>query len=52
MLFFYMDRVFIELDFTVAFLPIRKTWDDRFGGRMGILSNGWILTMGRDGFEM
>ena len=27
--------VFIELNFTVAFLLIRKTWDDRFTGKMG-----------------
>ena len=27
--------VFIELNFTVAFLLIRKTWDDRFVGKVG-----------------
>ena len=27
--------VFIELNFTVAFLLIRKTWDDRFAGKLG-----------------
>ena len=27
--------VFIELNFTVAFLLIRKTWDDRFAGKVG-----------------
>ena len=27
--------VFIELNFTVAFLLIRKTWDDQFGGKVG-----------------
>ena len=35
--------VFIELNFTVAFLLIRKTWDDRFAGKVGgweILRNG------------
>ena len=35
--------VFIELNFTVAFLLIRKTWDDRFTGKVGgwgILKNG------------
>ena len=46
--------VFIELNFTVAFLLIRKTWDDQFDGkigRLGILRNGGILVMGDD-FEM
>ena len=35
--------VFIELNFTVAFLLIRKTWDGRFAGKVwgwGILRNG------------
>ena len=27
--------VFIELNFTVAFLLIRKTWEDRFAGKVG-----------------
>ena len=27
--------VFIELNFTVAFLLIRNTWDDRFAGKVG-----------------
>ena len=27
--------VFIELNFTVAFLLIRKTWDGRFAGKVG-----------------
>ena len=27
--------VFIELNFTVAFLLIRKTWDDGFAGMAG-----------------
>ena len=27
--------VFIELNFTVAFLLLRKTWDDRFAGKVG-----------------
>ena len=27
--------VFIELNFTVSFLLIRKTWDDQFGGKVG-----------------
>ena len=48
--------VFIELNFTVAFLLIRKTWDDQFPGKVGggmrdfkkwgDPSNGW------DDFEM
>ena len=40
--------VFIELNFTVAFLLIRKTWDEQFApkvGRWGILRNGGILVM-------
>ena len=35
--------VFIELYFTVAFLLIRKTWEDHFAGKVGgwgILKNG------------
>ena len=35
--------LFIEFNFTVAFLLARKTWDDRFVGkvgRWGILRNG------------
>ena len=31
--------VFIELNFTVAFLLIRKTWDDRFAGKEGGMVN-------------
>ena len=27
--------VFIGLNFTVAFLLIRRTWDDRFAGKVG-----------------
>ena len=27
--------VFIELNFTVAFLLVRKTWDDQFADKMG-----------------
>ena len=35
--------VFIELNFTGAFLLIRKTWDDGFAGKVG----RWgILAMG------
>ena len=33
--------VFIELNFTVAFLLIRKTWDGRFVGRVG----GWGMIL-------
>ena len=34
--------VFIELNFTVPFLLIRKTWDDRFAGKV----QGWgVLKM-------
>ena len=39
---------FIELYFTVAFLLIRKTWDDRLTGKLGrweVLRNGGILLM-------
>ena len=44
--------VFIELNFTVAFLLIRKNWDDGFAGEVGgwgILKNGGggILVMGK-----
>ena len=44
--------VFIELNFTVAFLLLRKTWDDRFAGKVGggdgrfEQIGGWILEMG------
>ena len=38
--------VFIELNFTVVFLFIRKTWDDGFAGEVG----GWgILRNGGEG---
>ena len=38
--------VFIELNFTVVFLFIRKTWDDGFAGEVG----GWgILRNGEGG---
>ena len=36
--------IFIALNFTVASLLMRKTWDDQFAGKMGgwgILRNGW-----------
>ena len=32
--------VFIELDFTVAFLLIRKTWDDQFAKKVGMGGGG------------
>ena len=41
--------VFIELNFTVAFMLIRKTWDEGFAGKVGgwgILRNGAILIIG------
>ena len=41
--------LFIELNFTVAFLLIRKTWDYQFAGKMRewrILRNDGILVMG------
>ena len=39
--------VFIELNFIAAFLLVRKTWDDRFAGKVG--GRGWgILVMGGD----
>ena len=45
--------VFIELNFTVAFLLIRKSWDDRFAGKVGGVDGGWgILRNGGNDFEM
>ena len=44
--------VFIEVNFTVAFLLIRKTWDDGFAGQVGewgILRNGGDFEMGGEG---
>ena len=35
--------VFIELNFTVAFLLKRKTWDDRFASKVG----GWVILRNR-----
>ena len=35
--------VLIELNFTVAFLLKRKTWDDRFAGKVG----GWVILRNR-----
>ena len=50
--------VFIELNFTVAFLLLRKTWDDRFaggggggGGGVGKKGGGGAWK-GGDDFEM
>ena len=48
--------LFIELNFGVAFLLIRKTWDDQFAGKVGRMGDfkKWvegILVMGCD-FEM
>ena len=40
--------LFIELNFTVAFLLIRKTWDYQFAGKMKgwrILRNEGIIVM-------
>ena len=43
--------VFIELNFTVAFLLIWKTWDDGFAGKVGgdgvLYKMAGILVMGR-----
>ena len=47
--------IFIELNVTVAFLLIKKTWNDRFVGKVGgmwyfkIWRGGRILVMGRWG---
>ena len=41
--------VFIELNFTVAFLLIRKTWDHEFASKVG---ERRILRNGGDDFEM
>ena len=41
--------VFIELNLTIAFLLIRKSWDEQFASKKGgrwILRNGEILVMG------
>ena len=41
--------VFIELNLTIAFLLIRKSWDEQFASKKGgrwILRNGGILVMG------
>ena len=35
--------VLIELNFTVAFLLKRKTWDDRFAGKVG----RWVILRNR-----
>ena len=45
-LFCYFTRiVFIKLNFTVAFLLIRKTWDHRFAGKGG----GWGILRNKGG---
>ena len=48
--------VFIELNFIVAFLLIRKTWNDQSAGNVGgwgeILRNEGDPSNGRDDFEM
>ena len=47
--------VFIELNFTVAFLLITKTWNDQFAGKVGgcgILRNRGDLSNVGDDFEM
>ena len=46
--------LFIEVNFTIASVLIRKTWNDWFDSKIrgwGILRNGGILVMGYD-FEM
>ena len=40
--------VFIELNFAVAFLLIRKTWDDRFVSKMG----GWRVLINGGGDDL
>ena len=40
--------VFIELNFAVAFLLIRKIWDGQFVGKVG----GWKILRNRGDFEM
>ena len=37
--------IFTELNFTVAFLVMRKTWEDRFASMMG----GWGVLQNRRG---
>ena len=37
--------VFIKLNFTVAFLLIRKSWEDRFASKVG----GWGILRNRGG---
>ena len=48
--------IFIELNFTAAFLLIRKTWDDGFAGEVwgweSLRNGGGILDGGQDDFEM
>ena len=33
-------KVFIELNFTVTFLLVRKTWDYQFAGKLEVGGNG------------
>ena len=40
--------VFLELNFAVAFLLIRKTWDDRFVSKMG----GWRVLINGGGNDL
>ena len=42
--------VFIKLNFTFAFLLIRKTWDDRFPGKVGGGGGGggWKILRNRE----
>ena len=41
--------VFIEFNFTVAFLLVKKAWDDRFASKVGDIR---FQEMGGDDFEM
>ena len=54
MLFFYMDSIYWAL-FTVAFLLIKKAWDDQFsskvGGGIGDFKKWGDPIHGRDNFE-
>ena len=52
---FFTWIVFIELNFTVAFLLIKKAWDDQFsskvGGGIGDFKKWGDPIHGRDNFE-
>ena len=43
--------VFIELNFTVGLLLIRKTSDDRFAGKVGVwgILRNWRMVLKREG---